>query len=253
MTKVDLDRLLVSMYYEDKEGGKQDLEVKDNILLSNFRKLLDTDLEALPKLEDSKYKINIENVNTISHYSLLGTKVLVTLIQSESENLVMSIIDEKENVYVKIVEMNKDKKTIYYPLSFFINDDDEIKFMKENKYDIDINNSVVYFDGELNNEALDSKILKVYYEKEVTEKVPFNTEGLLYEIDNHHELEISDILFDHKVNRHPDSNHWSNMIETNYMLNRKEKKQFIKKLHNRLVEERKMNYIEEYKEYQGGE
>lgn len=252
MTKVDLDYLLVSMYYEDKGGGKQELEVKDNILLHNFRELLDTDLEDLPKLEDSKYEISLENVNKFSHYSLLGTKVLVVLIQLDYANLVMAIVDEKENVYGKRVEINKDKKNIYYPLNFFINND-EIKFMEKNKYDIDTKNSVVYFDGELNNEALDSKILKVYYEKEETKKVPFNTEGLLYEIDGDDELEISDVLFDYKVNRHPDSKHWSNLIETNYMMNKKEKKQFIKKLHSRLVEERKMNYIEEYKEYQGGE
>ncbi|QQO92622.1 hypothetical protein CPT_Machias_248 [Staphylococcus phage Machias] len=247
--------LLLNIFYKNIDEMKKD----DNNFIRQFKDLIDSDINELPKLEKSSFELYSDYINKMYKYSFLGTKILIGLVEV-NEKIQLVIVDENQKVYIKKHELQfhensgNEMRLIYRP-EFFINQsNNELAFFNKRQYKyyhIDENSEIFFKHESLNNESLIDKKLYLYLHDIKVEKVSFNTEGLMNYVlsDVKRRNDNLSYLEDKRIDRDLDKNHWSNMIETNYRLNDKEKKKFIKNLHRKLVEQKRLKDIEEFKEY----
>ncbi|QQO92890.1 hypothetical protein CPT_Madawaska_242 [Staphylococcus phage Madawaska] len=253
-----LDLLTFSLVYKKDDKFKIN---KDNGIMEEFKDLLDTNIEDLEKLERKGFRYTKDDSDVFYKYSFLGTKILIGLINLHGD-LYIAIIDEKENVYIKNMKLVEEidplqffdgARFLYHPLDFYILDDGKLQILDSNSYNLNIseNKKIIFDFKSYDSEPLFNKRINLYFEYIEIEKVPFNTEGLLNYLNSDVKRGNDDFVYlkGNKVERNIDKNHWSNLIETNYMMNYRDKKKFMKNIHNKLVEEKRMKDIEEYKNY----
>lgn len=253
-----LDLLTFSLVYKKDDKFKIN---KENGIMEEFKDLLETNIEDLERLERKGFKYTKDDSDVFYKYSFLGTKILIGLINLHGDYYI-TIIDEKENVYIKNMELGEDIDALqyfdgaiflYHPLDFYILDDGELQILDPNSYNLNTseNKKIIFDFKSYNSDTIGDKRVNLYFEDIEIEKVPFNTEGLLNYLNNDVKRENDDFIYlkGNKVERNIDKNHWSNLIETNYMMNYRDKKKFMKNIHNKLVEEKRMKDIEEYKSY----
>ncbi|QQM14774.1 hypothetical protein CPT_MarsHill_240 [Staphylococcus phage MarsHill] len=253
-----LDLLIFSLVYKKDDKFKIN---KDNGIMEEFKDLLDTNIEDLEKLERKGFRYTKDDSDVFYKYSFLGTKILIGLINLHGD-LYIAIIDEKENVYIKNMKLVEEidplqffdgARFLYHPLDFYILDDGKLQILDSNSYNLNTseNKKIIFDFKSYDSEPLFNKRINLYFEDIEIEKVPFNTEGLLNYLNSDVKRGNDDFVYlkGNKVERNIDKNHWSNLIETNYMMNYRDKKKFMKNIHNKLVEEKRMKDIEEYKNY----
>ncbi|WRM43399.1 hypothetical protein [Staphylococcus phage LY01] len=249
-----LDLLSFSLVYKKDDKFKIN---KENGIIEDFKDLLETNIEDLKRLERDGFKYTKDDLNVFYKYSFLGTKILIGLINLHGDYYI-TIIDEKENVYIKDMELGEEldalqyfdgRRFLYHPLDFYILDDGELQILNSNSYGR--NKKIIFDFKSYNSGPIEDKRIGLHFEDTRVEKVPFNTEGLLNYLNNDVKRENDDFIYleGNKVERNIDKNHWSNLIETNYMMNYRDKKKFMKSIRNKLAEEKRMEYIEEYKNY----
>ncbi|UAJ17073.1 hypothetical protein UFVDC4_00146 [Staphylococcus phage vB_SauM-UFV_DC4] len=253
-----LDLLTFSLLYKKDDKFKIN---KENGIMEEFKDLLDTNIEDLERLERKGFMYTKDDSSVFYKYSFLGTKILIGLIDLHGDYYI-TIIDEKENVYIKDMKIGDEidalqyfdgARFLYHPLDFYILDDGELQILDPNSYNLNTseNKKIIFDFKSYNSEPIGDKRVNLYFEDIEVEKVPFNTEGLLNYLNNDVKRENDDFIYlkGNKEERNIDKNHWSNLIETNYMMNYRDKKKFMKNIHNKLVEEKRMKDIEEYKNY----
>lgn len=253
-----LDLLTFSLVY--KKDSKFEIN-KENGIMEEFKDLLDTNIEDLEMLEREGFRYTKDDSDIFYKYLFFGTKILIGLVNLHGDYYI-TIIDEKENVYIKDMKLGEEldalqyfdgRRFLYHPLDFFILEDGELQILDQNSYNLEhVNNKKIIFDPKsYDSEPIGNKRINLYHEDIEFKKVPFNTEGLLNYLNNDVKRENDDFIYlkGNKVERNIDKNHWSNLIETNYMMNYRDKKKFMKNIHNKLVEEKRMKDIEEYKSY----
>ncbi|QDJ97680.1 hypothetical protein PALS2_055 [Staphylococcus phage PALS_2] len=253
-----LDLLTFSLVY--KKDSKFEIN-KENGIMEEFKDLLDTNIEDLEMLEREGFIYTKDDSGIFYKYLFFGTKILIGLVNLHGDYYI-TIIDEKENVYIKDMKLGEEldalqyfdgRRFLYHPLDFFILEDGELQILDPNSYNLEhVNNKKIIFDPKsYDSEPIGNKRINLYHEDIEFKKVPFNTEGLLNYLNNDVKIENDDFIYlkGNKVERNIDKNHWSNLIETNYMMNYRDKKKFMKNIHNKLVEEKRMKDIEEYKSY----
>ncbi|QQO92629.1 hypothetical protein CPT_Machias_255 [Staphylococcus phage Machias] len=275
--KMELDKFVK---YFINNNYKDTLKSKD--IYSSFNIMINEDINDLVRLEKEKLFMSIKDFKNINIMSFLGSKIMI-LVTKKLNKIIVAAIDENKNVYMRELDRTDDLygseadiciNSILTPKIEIVNIDEKGReylnknmitrfiydeFLEEDYYGIEyaINKRSEFI---LNKESLKytkniDKVMTIsLLSDDEYDEVKVNMRDLLeYIYKKYEEKEVDDSKFDllkeYQYDRTHDKDHWSNLIETNYKLNNKEKKKFIKNLNQSIIEKEKMEYIEEYKHY----
>lgn len=260
---MDLKEVATNYAECSEEITKYTKNINTKKLYDSFNELKNLDINKLPKIEKDKITIMTEDRNGVIYASFLGIKVMMTVVK-KGNNYKLIIIDEFKKAFLKDLTTLKSIFPNEMELKYVINP--KIRIHKEyddfyllnNDYiqneNIELDDKVTLYKKDLNNLNKNYTDLHFTLVKKEIKVIKINMKDLLNYIYTSHEGEEgynygTELLENHKVERNKDITHWSNMIETNYLLDFKAKKKFIKNLNESILEKEKLKYIEEYKEY----